>query len=243
MLAACVSTPPTRPIATGPATAHVGPPASASWQPIGFSAERRPLLVAQSGAGPLRVYLVGGIHGDETEGRSALEFLKEQRIAGATIRILRDLNPDGTAASRRANARALDLNRNWPASNFEPGASGGDSPLSEPESRALHQDLQSFQPDLVIVLHSTATGPLVNFDGPAEALANAFAGASQATDPAWHVRPDMGYPTPGSLGSWLGVDRRVPILTIEFARGQDEAVAAAGLRRGLWATINAAAKR
>lgn len=205
--------------------------------------EGRPLLVAQSGAGPLRVYIVGGIHGDETEGRSALESVKAQRIAGATVRILRDLNPDGTAANRRENARAIDLNRNWPASNFQPGSSGGDAPLSEPESRALHQDLQAFGPDVVVVLHSSPTGPMVNFDGPAEALASAFVGAARPADPNWYVLSDMGYPTPGSLGSWLGVDRRVPILTIEFGRGQDEAVAAWALRQGLAATVAPAAKR
>lgn len=31
----------------------------------------------------------------------------------------------------------------------------------------------------------------------------------------------MGYVTPRSLGSYLGVDRALPILTIEFKRGQD----------------------
>lgn len=213
------------------------------WKVIGFSVERRPLLASESGTGPVRIYLIGGVHGDETEGRSALELVKNQANAGATIRILRDLNPDGTAARRRTNARGYDLNRNWPASNFNPGYEGGPAPLSEPETRALEQDLRAFKPDIVVVLHSISIGPLVNYDGPAEYLAVAFAGAAQTVHPDWHVRADMGYDTSGSLGSFLGVDRGIPILTIEFKRGENEATATAALRAGLAAAIRAAAAR
>ena len=51
---------------------------------------------------------------------------------------------------------------------------------------------------------------------------------------------DMGYPTTGSLGSYLGVDQDVPILTIEFQQGQDEAAAASALEKGLAAVIRSA---
>ena len=33
------------------------------------------------------------------------------------------------------------------------------------------------------------------------------------------TQADIGYPTPGSLGSWLGVDRGLPVLTIELPPG------------------------
>jgi len=35
----------------------------------------------------------------------------------------------------------------------------------------------------------------------------------------WPVRADIGYPTPGSLGSWLGLDRGLPVLTLELPPG------------------------
>jgi protein MpaA len=35
----------------------------------------------------------------------------------------------------------------------------------------------------------------------------------------WPARGDIGYPTPGSLGSWLGVDRGLPVLTLELPPG------------------------
>jgi predicted deacylase len=242
-LPGCGGTPQTKPVAPSPPTPPLDPPPPPGWNRLGHSLEGRPLLVAVTGSGPRRVYLVGGVHGDETEGRSALEFLKEEGDAAATIRILRDLNPDGSAAHRRVNARGFDLNRNWPARNFNPGAAGGPQPLSEPETRALERDLRAFKPDVVVVLHSISTGPLVNYDGPAAELASAFVGAAQTVGAGWHVQPDMGYDTSGSLGSYLGVDRNIPILTIEFERGQDEAAATAALRKGLAAVIHAAAAR
>lgn len=166
--------------------------------------------------------------------------MKHEPHPAATIRILRDLNPDGTAAWRRVNARGHDLNRNWPARNFDPGTTGGPAPLSEPETRALEQDLRAFRPDIVIALHSASIGPLVNYDGPAAELAAIFVAAAQTVSPEWHVLADMGYPTSGSLGSYLGIDRNLPILTIEFRRGEDEATATAALRKGLAAVIHAA---
>ncbi len=245
VVSACAVTPSRSPVSPAPVAPLDAPPVASTtnWQAIGRSVEGRSLLVAQAGTGPVRVYVVGGMHGDETEGRTALESLRSQPRVGATLRVLRDLNPDGTAVYRRANARGHDLNRNWPARNFQPGATGGDAPLSEPETRALHQDLRAFKPQIVVVLHSISSGPLVNYDGPAEGLAAAFENAARSVSPEWRVVPDMGYPTSGSLGSYLGVDQRVPVLTIEFRRGQDEATATAALRKGLAAVIQAAHSR
>jgi predicted deacylase len=228
--------PPASEIAVPPATPAPGP----DWHSIGDSVQGRPLLVAQTGTGPLRIYFIGGIHGDETEGRSSLEWLRDEPHPGATLRILRDLNPDGTAAQSRGNANGRDLNRNWPAPNFDPVAAGSPAPLSEPETRALAADLRAFDPHVVVVLHSIASGPLVNYDGPAEALAAAFANAARTTDGRWQVQRDLGYDTPGSLGSYLGVERGIPILTVEFRRYQDEASARAALHTGLAALVRAA---
>ena len=147
------------------------------------------------------------------------------------------------AGSTRANAHGFDLNRDWPALNFAPGSAGGDVPLSEPETSALARDLRAFRPDVVLVLHASATGPFVNYDGPAAALATAFADAARSVEYAWPVEPDIGYPTPGSLGSYLGADRGIPILTIEFQRGQSEDSARAALQKGLPAVIAAARRR
>jgi len=42
---------------------------------------------------------------------------------------------------------------------------------------------------------------------------------SRLATAGYFIRPQIGYPTPGSLGSWLGIDRGIPILTLELPGG------------------------
>lgn len=201
-------------------------PASAevAWEAIGRSLGGRPIEARTFGAGRKRIYVIGGIHGDEPEGLAAAEAVRRRFVADrrSTIRWVRDMNPDGTAARTRGNSRGVDLNRNWPASNFEGGDGRGGFALSEPETLAVYRDLLAFGPDAVVVLHSSVRehAPFVNYDGPAAEVARAWSGAAAGTW-AWPVIASMGYPTPGSIGTFVGVDRQIPILTIEFRRGQD----------------------
>ena len=217
------------------------PQAGSAWATIARSVQGRAIEAATitpaRGAEPPRVLVIGSIHGNEPEGLpaiaplvAALRVASANATLSASVRVIRDLNPDATAARSRTNARGIDLNRNFPASNFSPAPDRGPAPLSEPESRALAHELDSFRPDLVIVFHSIRSGPFVNYDGPAATLAEAFVAAARHSDPRWRVEPSMGYPTPGSLGTFVGIDRRVPILTVEFRRGHDaEAARRAGV--------------
>jgi len=219
-----------------------GPSAGTAWATIGASREGRPIEALTLGTGAPRVLVVGGIHGNEPEHAPAVDALvaRHRRIEPcATLRVIRDVNPDGGAAGTRGNAHGVDINRNWPASNFLPAAAHGPAPLSEPETSLLHAEIRRFDPDLLVVLHSIASGPFVNHDGPSEASARAFVAAAAVSDPRWHMRPSMGYPTPGSLGTWAGVDRAIPTLTVEFDRGHAPDQAAVALVDGLTAIINA----
>lgn len=229
-------------LAGGCASASRASEGGSGWNEIARSVEGRTidavtLKPSSVGVSPRRVLIIGAIHGNEPEGLPAIQpliaALRAARAEGslpAGVRVIRDLNPDGTAAASRTNARGIDLNRNFPASNFAPSTDRGAAPLSEPESRALAGELGGFRPDLVIVFHSIRSGPFVNFDGPASHLAEAFVAAAQRSDPRWRVEPSMGYPTPGSLGTFVGIDRGVPILTVEFRRGHDaEAARRAGV--------------
>lgn len=217
------------------------PPPAPGWTSIGASVEGRPLLAKTRGAGPWRVYLIAGIHGDErpaVENADRLGLLVETDLGpGVTVRLVRDVNPDGTLTGRRRNVNGVDLNRNWPASNFRPHASRGRRPLSEPEAAAVHTDLLRFDPDLVLALHAARNGPFVNFDGPAREPAEHFVAAAGEHDPRWRVVADMGYATPGSLGSWVGVDGGVPILTVELERGMPAEEAWPALRAGVLAAL------
>lgn len=214
------------------------------WRSIGTSVRGAPIQAAEFGAGAARVLIVGGIHGDEREAGAAVEALRRELVVfppRVRVLLIRDINPDGTSAGTRGNARGVDLNRNWPARSFAAGSAHGTAPLSEPESRVLHEQIEAFKPHVMIVLHSARGGPFVNFDGPAMELAHRFAAAARVADHRWHVRPEMGYATPGSLGAYIGVDRGLPILTIEFARGHEAGAARLALIDGVTAALEGAA--
>lgn len=231
------------------------PPSLPVWQTIGQSRQNRPIEARTIQAhtirgGRTRIYLIGGIHGDEPEGLAMVDRLAHSWSAApvadrVTLRLLRDMNPDGVAMRSRYNSAGVDLNRNWPATNFLARRRHGGAPLSEPETAAAYADLLRFDPDIVIVFHSAGSGPFVNFDGPARELAEAFAAAASdasgsAGGPAWRTVAHMGYPTAGSLGSFIGIDRGLPILTIEFQRGQDAESAYAAALAGLCSVGDAA---
>lgn len=199
----------------------------ASWKPvwweIGRSREGLPLRITRVGKGPRKVLWVGGIHGNEREGRISTEELPRALLGtpgGAetvSLVILEDTNPDGTMRNTRGNAQGVDLNRNFPAPNFKPSRLFGLKPLDQPEARALHDLIQNERPDLVIVAHSWHDDHFINFDGPAGELAERFSKLS-----GYRVKAsDDIAPTPGSLGSWVGVQQNIPILTLEYHRGRD----------------------
>lgn len=192
---------------------------------VATSVEGRAIESETHGEGDLRVYLIGSIHGDEPEGLAVLDeaveaFNASDVASSATLRVVRDMNPDGTARGARHNARRVDLNRNWPANTHAKTVRNGRKPLSEPETRAVHSDMIAFDPHLVIVLHSARSGPFVDPDGDAKDAAEAFVRGAQEADARWRVRESFTNPD-GSLGSYLGYERGAPVLTVEFLRGDD----------------------
>ncbi len=213
------------------------------WQSIGRSVEGREIEAASLGRGSPRVLLIGGIHGDEPEGQVLVERIagelaaNSRRASQATVFIIRDLNPDGTAAGTRTNSRGVDLNRNFPAANWQatarrPEFNPGPRPGSEPETQALLRVLDHLRPERIIVMHATRGKPMVNYDGPAESLAELMSRHS-----GYAVSDTIGYPTPGSLGSYVGKDLQIPIITLELPRGIDAETAWATHRDSLVAAL------
>jgi protein MpaA len=189
--------------------------------------EGRPLFVDVFGAGPPTTLVIGGIHGDEPSGieiaRRLAEFLEQnpQAARGRAVAVLVAANPDGAARHTRANANGADLNRNFPAHNWRAGTNaragyGGPAPASEPETQALIRAIEILRPDRIFSLHSTAGGrPCNNYDGPAAGLARLMAERN-----GYPVLASIGHPTPGSLGNWAGVDRGLPVITLELPEGR-----------------------
>jgi protein MpaA len=191
---------------------------------VGLSFEGRPIRAARFGgyvAAPA-LLVVAGVHGDEPSSVEAALELAERLggpgllSGGGPVWLVPLLNPDGLARGQKNSARNVDLNRNFPAANFStehsPGYFPGEHALSEPETAALAALIERETIACVVAVH--APFACVNYDGPAAEWAGRVAAAC-----GWPARADIGYPTPGSLGTWLGVDRNLPVLTLELPPG------------------------
>lgn len=195
-------------------------PAVDDWQIVGTSVQGRPIRALTVGRGPRKVLFIGGIHGDEAEGAFTTAQLPTAFEAAdladrVTLTVLEDANPDGRLAGTRTNANGVDVNRNFPASNYDP--SNGGEPLSQPESRAVKDVVEQVEPDLIIVAHAWSSRQFINFDGPAEALAERFSATS-----GLQVEASSAFAaTPGSLGSYFGRDRQLAVLTVEVLKGSE----------------------
>lgn len=178
-------------------------------------------------ARPLRVLVVGAMHGDElTAAALAMRWI-ELAQDGAVVsrqpvhwRFIPVLNPDGLLAKKptRVNARGVDLNRNFPTPNWErdapiywdkrtrrdPRRWPGPQPLSEPESRFLHTQMDTdFKPDLVVSIH--APYGVLDYDGPLP-----------PPNRLGQLRLDQLGIFPGSLGHYGSVRQGMPVVTIEL---------------------------
>jgi len=213
---------------------------------IGDSVEGRALVVEVYGDGPPTTLVLGGIHGDETRGQHVAarfaEFLAThpEATAGRAVAVLALANPDGAARHTRVNARGVDLNRNFPSRNWRASREGsrhygGPAPVSEPETEAILRLIEMLRPDRILSIHDAANmKPCNNYDGPALGLAECMAACN-----GYRVAASIGYPTPGSLGSWAGVDRAIPTVTLELPAKRPASECWARNREALAAVVTA----
>jgi protein MpaA len=135
------------------------------------------------------------------------------RPPGRLTWIVPALNVDGLAAGTKNNANDVDLNRNFAASNWvaehKAGYFPGTAPESEPETKALVSLIESCGAGRIIALHSPFR--VVNWDGTGQALAERMGELN-----GYGASGDIGYPTPGSLGSKYGVDAGLEVITLEI---------------------------
>ena len=187
----------------------------------GTSVEGRPIALLQLGNTGSVVLIIAGIHGDEPNAcklidRFIAKLKSDPRKISGTVVIMPRVNPDGCAHQVRRNAQGVDINRNFPSKNWTVGPHnqfyGGPSPLSEPESVAIHKVIEELKPVKIISIHSIwQGGQCNNYDGPGEAMAAAMSAQNH-----FAVKPSIGYPTPGSLGNWAGNDKQIPMITLEL---------------------------
>ena len=165
-------------------------------------------LIGDSG----KTLIIGVFHGDEPQGKFLIEeYLKHNDTNGLIF--IPCLNPDGMQLETRTNSNEVDLNRNFPTKNWELTEKdeffGGMSAGSEIETQFLIDTINEFKPDLILTLH--APYKIVNYDGPAKDISEKI---SEIIN--YPVEPSIGYPTPGSFGTYAGTERGIPTITLEL---------------------------
>ena len=169
---------------------------------------------------PKKIMVISLIHGDETGagglGRFWLERLHKVSPRNSW-RIVPVANPDGVALRTRTNANGVDLNRNFPtadwgseALNFWKKEAHGSSRKfpgtiagKESEVQCVIQHIEDYKPDFVISIHTPLK--VLDFDGP------------HVKKPNYYYLPWKSLGNfPGSLGRYLWVERKVPVLTTEL---------------------------
>ncbi len=189
----------------------------------GASLEGIPLTVDLPETGSTEIVVLASIHGDEAETTVVVsEALRCIPRGDLRIAVILCANPDGMLRGTRGNARGVDLNRNFPTSNWSPdpvcyksrandardiALSPGAQPASEPETTALLSLLERLSPRAVVSLHAALA--CVDDAG------GSHLGRQLAARCALPLLTAIGYPTPGSMGTWAS-ERRLTLVTWEL---------------------------
>jgi protein MpaA len=172
------------------------------------------------------VLILGGVHGDEIEGVITARDLLSRLMKNPShfdrmkVTLVPELNPEGVLHKTRGNLNGVDLNRNlptrdWSAEIKTPRYHPGPSPMSEPENQALCAFISKHPLKFILSLHSW--NPMLNINGDCLEEAEILAALT-----GYRIDRDIGYPTPGSLGTYGAAENGIPTITYEIERGQKQ---------------------
>lgn len=199
---------------------------------IGYSSQGRAINAYHFGDSGPSVLYTGAIHGNEV----STKYLMDRWIqdldanpgkipAGKRVIVVPLINPDGFARNSRLNANGIDLNRNFSVSDWKkdiedvngnpfPGG-GGETPMSEPETRAIAGFVAQQRPELVISYHSVGGMAISNQRGQASARASQYANLSGYRLSAGDSG-EFGYQITGTADDYYAEQLGVPSILIEL---------------------------
>lgn len=189
------------------------------WQVYDQSAQGRNIYLLEIGEHEPTTLIFAAFHGDEQNGfHLAVQLAESLYTYPQTIKnravIIPVVNPDGLMSRSRTNAKGVDINRNFPTENWTPVYQKkknhpGYSAASEKETCLVIDLIHQYKPARIISIHSPLE--MNNFDGPTDDLATEMARYN-----GYPVKKEIGYPTPGSLGTYAGVELKIPTVTLEL---------------------------
>jgi len=199
---------------------------------IGQSVKGEPLEVTQLGRGPSHIVFVGGIHAGYAPATSELAESTINYFSShydmippnVTLHIIVNANPDSPYApgriNGRLNANGVDLNRNWDC-NWKTDAvwgsypvSGGSSPLSEPETRALYDYFADIKPNAVVFWEAKMAGGLASPGGcDTQSLVSESLAKTYGYSAGYKVEPFKGYDLNGDATNSLD-DQGIPTISV-----------------------------
>jgi murein peptide amidase A len=185
-----------------------------------------------------RLLILAGVHGQEPQSSFILDAISKDftlvdkepyQVFSFTekdfeICSIPRFNEYGLLNNIRGNKSKVDLNRNLPSQNWSkdfshPDYNPGPKAESEVETQKLVSLIRSFEPNLILSIHTNhfvteKNPPQVNFDGEFESDGyNLAQKLSKLID--LELTCDIGYSTPGSLGSYAK-DLKIPCITLEL---------------------------
>lgn len=187
---------------------------------IGTSLQGRLINSYTFGSGETLLF-VGATHGAERGTArllqrwiDELDARPEKIPAGKRIIVVPIHNPDGYANGTRNNSRNVDINRNFPTSDWKTDVDnpsggtlvggGGTSPLSEPEAAAVANLVTSLRPKATYIYHSQGSIVLSNDSGSAWSRTLAYARQSgYAAKNMATIGSTFDYKISGALDDWM----------------------------------------
>lgn len=176
-----------------------------------------------------KVFVIGVFHGDEPQGEILINNYL-QNCSDTKLLMLPRLN----SSNKRVNQNGVDLNRNYPTQNWTLSERneyyGGITPASEAETQFVIKTVEKYNPEIILTLH--APYKVVNYDGGSEVNFHIVEKISKIMN--YPIEPSIGYPTPGSFGTWAGIERGILTITLEL----DEEVDAQELQPQVFEVFN-----
>lgn len=138
---------------------------------IGYSVQKRKIIMLILGCGYKKIFLTAGIHGRESINPKILMklteyyagiYYKTAAFSKYSFCIIPLINPDGYTAALtdpsvpdcKFNHNGVDINRNFPSIHYRCGGTCGEYAASEPETRALIMAFKSHPSVMYMDFHS-----------------------------------------------------------------------------------------